>query len=80
MTLGEKFQPRHNALNALRLLLATLVVVSHAWPLTGVEPEPAYGGANLGTWALFGFFAISGLLGSSDSAKRRLFTVYSCPQ
>ena len=38
MTLGEKFQPRHNALNALRLLLATLVVVSHAWPLTGVEP------------------------------------------
>ena len=62
MTLGEKFQPRHNALNALRLLLATLVVVSHAWPLTGVEPEPAYGGANLGTWALFGFFAISGFL------------------
>jgi peptidoglycan/LPS O-acetylase OafA/YrhL len=44
------------------LLLASLVIVSHSWPLSGREPEPAIGGANLGTWAVFGFFAISGFL------------------
>jgi peptidoglycan/LPS O-acetylase OafA/YrhL len=61
-TLIQRFHPRRNSLNALRLALATLVIVSHAWPLTGLEPEPAFSGANLGTWAVFGFFAISGFL------------------
>lgn len=61
-TLQQRFDPRHNSLNAIRLLLASLVIVSHSWPLSGREPEPALGGANLGTWAVFGFFAISGFL------------------
>jgi peptidoglycan/LPS O-acetylase OafA/YrhL len=71
MSLTERFQPRNNSLNALRLALATLVVVSHAWPLTGLEPEPAFGGANLGTWAVFGFFAISGFLITRSRLRTR---------
>ena len=61
-TLASLFDPRSNSLNALRLVLAALVIVSHSWPLTGREPEPALGGANLGVWAVLGFFAISGFL------------------
>lgn len=61
-TLAARFDPRRNSLNALRLVLASLVIVSHSWPLSGREPEPALGGANLGTWAVFGFFGISGFL------------------
>ncbi|MGE3193127.1 MAG: acyltransferase family protein [Microbacteriaceae bacterium] len=71
MSLTERFQPRNNSLNALRLVLAALVVVSHAWPLTGVEPEPAFGGANLGSWAVFGFFAISGFLITRSRLRAR---------
>ena len=61
-SLLERFDPRRNSLNALRLLLAALVIVSHSWPLSGHNPEPEWGGANLGTWAVFGFFGISGFL------------------
>lgn len=61
-TIATLFHPRSNSLNALRLLLAALVIVSHAWPLTGREPEPGLGGATLGVWAVFGFFGISGFL------------------
>lgn len=61
--LAAMFDPRHNSLNAIRLVLATLVIVSHAWPLSGSSaPEPSAGGANLGTWAVLGFFGISGFL------------------
>jgi len=61
-TMSSRFQPRHNSLNALRLVLAAAVLVSHSWPLSGREPEPQLGGANLGTWAVLGFFGISGYL------------------
>ncbi|MGV8961760.1 MAG: acyltransferase family protein [Stenotrophomonas sp.] len=61
-TIASIFNAGSNSLNALRLLLAALVIVSHSWPLTGRESEPALGGANLGVWAVFGFFAISGFL------------------
>jgi hypothetical protein len=39
-----------NSLNALRLLLALTVIVSHSWPLGGIAPEPSFGGETLGTW------------------------------
>ena len=62
MTYNSPFDPRSNSLNAIRLILALLVVVSHSWALGGAGPEPELGGANLGTWAVFGFFGISGYL------------------
>jgi peptidoglycan/LPS O-acetylase OafA/YrhL len=62
MTLDASFAPRRNSLNAFRLLLASLVVVSHSWLLSGSGPQPELGGAALGTWAVIGFFGLSGFL------------------
>ena len=69
----DTFDPRHNSLNALRLILAVLVIVSHAWPLGGFGPDPQWGDFTIGTWAVAGFFAISGwlIMGSRlDSSLR----------
>jgi peptidoglycan/LPS O-acetylase OafA/YrhL len=62
LTLEEAFDPRSNALNAWRLTLATGVILSHSWPLTGrhVSFEPAHQLLRDG-W-VDGFFAISGFL------------------
>ena len=57
-----RFDPRHNSLNALRLVLAVLVIASHARPLGGFGPDPRWGDFTVGTWAVAGFFAISGWL------------------
>ena len=51
-----------NSLNALRLVFAACVIVSHAWWLGGYGPEPAWYGIKLGTAGVMGFFAISGYL------------------
>lgn len=59
---AERFDPRHNSLNALRLVLATAVIVSHAWPLGGFGPDPSPARQSLGHWAVVGFFAVSGYL------------------
>jgi peptidoglycan/LPS O-acetylase OafA/YrhL len=56
------FPHRDNSLNALRLGLAVCVIVSHAWPLGGFGPDPAWGSMTLGHFAVAGFFAISGWL------------------
>lgn len=53
---------RDNALNLIRLVLAVLVIVSHAFPIAGYGPDPAFGGLGLGSLAVGGFFAISGYL------------------
>jgi len=71
-TLAERFDPRHNSLNALRLLLATLVIISHAWPIGGFGPDPTIGGVGLGGWAVAGFFAISGYLITSSRFRSQL--------
>lgn len=62
MTLDERFDPRRNSLNAFRLVLASLVVVSHSWLLGGFGAQPELGGVQLGTWAVLGFFGLSGFL------------------
>lgn len=61
-SLGEVFDPQNNALNAWRLLLATGVILCHAWPLTGrrISFEPLHQLMEDG-W-VDGFFAISGFL------------------
>lgn len=61
-TLSESFDRKNNSLNTIRLALAALVVVSHAWPLGGFGPDPAIGATTLGSIAVFGFFGISGYL------------------
>lgn len=62
MTLDDTFDPRRNSLNAFRLVLASLVVVSHSWLLSGAGLQPKLGGIDLGTWAVIGFFGLSGFL------------------
>jgi len=61
-SLGAAFDPTRNSLNALRLVLATLVIVSHAWIIGGYGYPPAIAGVDLGMFAVCGFFAISGYL------------------
>jgi peptidoglycan/LPS O-acetylase OafA/YrhL len=74
-TVAEAFDPRNNSLNALRLALATLVIVSHAWPIGGFGGDPKVGDLSLGGWAVAGFFAISGFL-ITTSRLRSSFSSY----
>jgi peptidoglycan/LPS O-acetylase OafA/YrhL len=66
-SIGTTFDPRRNSLNALRLALAASVIVSHSWPIGGYGLDPGYSPTgrsdqDLGSWAVAGFFAISGFL------------------
>lgn len=60
-TIKDRLGP-DNALNLIRLVLAILVIVSHAFPIGGFGPDPAVAGLGLGSFAVGGFFAISGYL------------------
>jgi peptidoglycan/LPS O-acetylase OafA/YrhL len=61
-TITGRFDPRDNGLNAIRLALAFLVIISHSWSLGGFGYEPRIGDATIGRFAVGGFFAISGFL------------------
>jgi peptidoglycan/LPS O-acetylase OafA/YrhL len=56
------FPDRRNSLNFIRLVLAVLVIVSHAWPIGGFGPDPQVGQFSPGSFAVAGFFALSGWL------------------
>ncbi|WP_299953619.1 acyltransferase [uncultured Modestobacter sp.] len=58
----QDYPARHNSLNALRLFLAVVVIVAHAWPIGGFGETPHVGDVSLGTLAVAGFFAVSGWL------------------
>ncbi|MCL9664415.1 acyltransferase [Curtobacterium albidum] len=75
-TLQQVFDPRRNALNAIRLALALVVVVSHTWPIGGYGREPHIGDQTLGNWAVAGFFAISGYLITGSRLHSRGFVDY----
>lgn len=65
---------RENNLNFLRLVAASMVTLSHAWPITGTNGEPlanATGLLSFGSLAVDIFFAISGFLiaRSFDNSK-----------
>jgi peptidoglycan/LPS O-acetylase OafA/YrhL len=74
--LGSRFAGSKNSLNAIRLLLAATVIVSHTWWLGGYGPEPSPGGVKLGSWAVLGFFGISGYLVSRSRVQSRTATNY----
>jgi peptidoglycan/LPS O-acetylase OafA/YrhL len=69
---AERFDSRHNSLNALRLFLATAVIVSHSWPLGGFGADPSPARQSLGHWAVVGFFAISGYLIAASRTRSSL--------
>ncbi|MCC2308742.1 acyltransferase family protein [Cellulomonas chengniuliangii] len=59
---GRQLDPKNNSLNLIRLVLAALVLVAHAYYIAGRGVGPHLDGENIGGWAVFGFFAISGYL------------------
>ena len=73
---SDAYNPRSNAFGFLRLCLASLVIVSHAYPLGGkygteILSKLSHGQENLGSVAVIGFFILSGFLiaGSYDHLK-----------
>ena len=64
---------RQNAFGLMRLLLCSLVIVSHAFPLGGFGADPTgwwtHSQVNIGFLALLGFFTLSGYL-ITDSMRR----------
>lgn len=83
MTLGHHLTGSHrsNGFDTIRLIAASLVLVSHAFPLTegSNKSEPLYrltsGQSTLGTLSVAAFFAISGLL-ISNSYERSPLAVF----
>lgn len=76
-TLAQAFDPRANSLNALRLLFAVLVIVSHSWPVGGYGEDPGWGDQDLGDWAVAGFFVVSGYLITMSRLNARSFADYA---
>lgn len=65
---------RDNNLNLLRIIAASLVLVTHAYGLTGysdLEPLSAHFGVSFGSWAVDIFFVISGFLVGKSWDRRR---------
>ena len=64
--LGDVCEGRNNHLNMIRMIAATAVLVSHAWPISlgpgAVQPLSALLGETLGTLSVYVFFVISGFL------------------
>ncbi|MGY5318320.1 acyltransferase family protein [Neomicrococcus lactis] len=60
LSMGDALSDRQNTLNFVRLVLASLVILGHAWPLTGSESHPSL--EFLSGIAVEGFFVISGYL------------------
>jgi peptidoglycan/LPS O-acetylase OafA/YrhL len=75
--LGHRFAEGKNSLNAIRLVLAAMVIVSHSWWLGGYGPEPQPGGVKLGTWAVIAFFGISGYLITQSRVQARTAASYA---
>jgi peptidoglycan/LPS O-acetylase OafA/YrhL len=61
-TLANRLDPHANSLNAIRLVLATTVIVSHSWSIGRYGPTPTHGGFAAGGWAVDAFFVLSGYL------------------
>ncbi len=73
-SLGSCAKGRDNNLNLLRFCAASLVLLSHCWPLTqgtaDNEPAMLMFGLELGRMAVWVFFALSGFLVASSWDRR----------
>lgn len=72
-TIEQRFSPSHNSLNFLRLALASVVLLFHAYRLGafGVAAFP-HGRGSFGGEAVYGFFGVSGFLIASSGARNSL--------
>lgn len=74
-TVGLLCEGRDNNFNLLRFIAASLVLVSHCWPLTtrSNEAEPLYRqiGVTMGSAAVGVFFAISGFLIAASWTRKQ---------
>ncbi len=52
----------HNLFDAIRILAASLVIMGHAWPLSGLESAPRVSGITINHLGVYIFFVISGYL------------------
>ena len=77
-TFADELTGRKNAFGLLRLVLALLVIVSHAFPVGGFGKDPTgpltKGQAELGDLAVVGFFAVSGYLITLSASRTSLGT------
>lgn len=75
-TLADGLNGRQNSFGVLRLILASMVIFSHAFPLGGWGTDPAvawtHGQESIGGIAVVGFFAISGFLIAKSGATTDL--------
>lgn len=77
MKLGQVFDPRNNALNAWRLVLASEVILWHSFPLTGHFVSNAPARQLLFSIGVDGFFAVSGFLVTSSWLRHPRVRDYS---
>ena len=74
--LGSYLKGRNNNLNFIRMLAATSVLVSHAYPMTlgpdAVQPLQNQLGITLGHLAVYVFFILSGFLITSSMERRTI--------
>lgn len=68
-SIADVFDPARNSLNALRLIFAATVIVSHSWLVSGLGLPPMLSGTDPGLVAVAGFFAISGYLVTSSRLR-----------
>lgn len=71
-SLGQLLADRANSLTFVRVVLAGSVIVGHSASLSGLAEHPLVGGVGVGSWGVFGFFAISGYVVTQSRQRLRL--------
>ena len=67
--IGEAIDPRRNSLNFLRLVLASMVLLSHAYSIGRFGGEGIFNRTSPATVAVYGFFGISGYLIAGSATR-----------